>query len=112
MKKVEYNNPRFPHTIKVFREGTNPDDPFAESGEPIILYEGEGRSFAKAMTDGSGKIITNSRQSSIPKTYWSTPIIAGDLIEIRNGNIVEKGEVIDCNVGNFYTLIFWKYGRN
>lgn len=109
-------NPRFPHTIKIWRE-TGSDDPFVDTVTTVILYEGVGRSYTDTTTTGDGKVISNRRKAAIPMRCddWTefTDIHSGDIISVTlNTGIVEEGKVSDREVGTMGTNIVWEFVRN
>lgn len=115
------NNPRFPHTCKIVREGPiDPDDydPLIDEDdyEPTTIYEGECRSSEKNTVSDSGEVVTSQRTLSIPLTndQWKEREYypqAGDEVTVDKGTSIEHGRILDFIPGNLGTHIIFKYNR-
>jgi hypothetical protein len=123
MEKMQIENPRYPHYVKIVRiipgKGEE-DNPFADEeaevkDETIVLYEGEGRSFTDTTTEGDNIVDSNKRKSSIPVRFnmWANEMkpLDGDTIYSTVGNNTEVGIIKDCESDNFRTLVYWNFRR-
>lgn len=109
MRKDKIDNERFPHVVKITRN-TGSNDPFNSTATEKVLYNGIGRSFSSTTTDGNGKVITNSRQVSLPLKFneWTEPILNNDIIKVTIGNLSETGMILDMAANNGTTTIYWE----
>lgn len=105
-------NNRFPHLVVITRlkVGSNP---FESTDRRIILYKGEGRSYTDTTTTGDKLMDRNRRKASIPVRFdeWKIPLLDGDIIAVKMGNIIERGVIKDFEPDNDRTVIYWEYGR-
>lgn len=109
MQKNRIVNKQFPHVIEITRN-VDSGDPFNTTDTEKVIYNGIGRSFTSTTTDGNGKVITNSRQASIPVKFdeWNEPVLNKDIIKVTMGNITETGVVLDMSANNGTTTIYWE----
>lgn len=113
MRRIEYDNPRFPHEIWITRLHV-PDNPFGSGEDKICtLYHGVGRAYTDTTTTGTSKIDENRRKCSIPVRFdrWKYEILDGDGIRVRVGNIVYDGVVKDVEPDNERTVVYWERPR-
>lgn len=122
MEEEVFDNPRYPHVIKIVRikKGSDGDNPFADDNAPAedketILYEGGGRSYTDTTTTGDSIVDRNKRKASIPMRFdeWDENILPldGDIIYATVGHRTEIGIVKDCEPDNNRTVIYWDYTR-
>ena len=107
-KKI--NNPRFPHTCKVYRmEG---ETSFSDGSE-VLLYQGECRkeSSTSLRTFKTDNVVKGDYALYVPGTV--TGILAGDLIDVtdRNGTY-KRCMVTECYAGNLGTTVFFNMAKN
>ena len=112
------NNPRFPHTCKITRSGSDDYDPMHPQPRETTIYEGACRSEAKYATNERGEVVSSNRRLSIPlkKDDWKQLGIApmaGDSIEVdKDGVAHEYGSVIDFVPNNLGTTILYIFNMN
>lgn len=93
---AKINNPRFPHTCKVYRPTSNPD-PFGGGGGEETVYEGVCRKYTN--TAKFNEVIVSEYGISIPQIIQ---IKVGYLIQVTDymgtfdGNVVK---VVPSNMG-------------
>ncbi len=111
------DNPRFPHTCEIIHIEES-DDPMQDEGESITIYQGCCRSSAHQTTNDNGKVITSTRQLSIPlkrgdwKKYERRPRV-GDTVIVDVDDIdFEYGYILDFLPNNLGTTILYEYIRN
>jgi len=93
------NNPRFPHTCRVYRKiGATP---FGDGWEKII-YEGECRKYTN--TSRFNEVIISKYGLSIPGTL---PVKVGDLLTVTDATGTFKGSVVEVSSGNLGTTVFF-----
>lgn len=120
MKKVEVDNPRYPHRIKIIRkvekDWLDDDVSVGETdGSELTVYEGVGRSYTDTTTTGDSKVDTNKRKASIPVRYdeWGDLIpMSGDLLYVTKGSISEQWEVKDFEPDNNRSIVYGELNRN
>lgn len=137
MRKVEVDNPRYPHTIKIVRklvpDWLDDDDDLSGSSsssssssegddDEIVIYEGPGRSFTDTTTTGDAKVDTNKRKCSIPVRFDQWPAadengnlripMSGDLVQVVKANITEEWEVKDFDPDNDRSIVYGEHNRN
>lgn len=122
MEIFEYDNPRYPHHVRIIRSVagcSDTDDPYSDApvmdGYDDILYDGEGRVFTDTTTEGNNRVDENKRKASIPVRYdeWDTgrKPLDGDMVYATIGDNTEVGMVKDCESDNNRTLVYWDYTR-
>ncbi|GAE83332.1 hypothetical protein [Bacteroides reticulotermitis] len=107
MAKTKVNNPRFPHTCKIYREegATNWDD-----GQQVVIYEGECRKYKNAASRFNEVIIADYGLS-IPGTIEGIKI--GDSLDVIDpSGSFTKCEIKVCNPGNLGTTVYFNYTPN
>lgn len=117
MEKIEIDNPRYPHNVRITRKGSVEDNPFS-GNKPVsveILYDGIGRSFTDTTTEGDNVVDENKRKASIPVRYDEWDVgkqpLDGDTIEVTIGNNIEIGIVKDSEPDNNRMLVYWNFRR-
>lgn len=115
MEKLEIENPRYPHLVRITRNAES-DDPFSEVAvEAEVLYDDVGRSFTDTTTEGGKIVDENKRKASIPVRYdeWDAgkQPLDGDIIEVVIGNNREVGIVKDSEPDNNRTIVYWSFRR-
>lgn len=122
MEIFEYDNPRYPHYVKIVRNvvgRADSEDPYSDApvmdGYEDVLYDGVGRSFTDTTTEGDSRVDENKRKVSIPVRYdeWEAgrKPLDGDMVYVTIGNNSEVGMVKDCESDNNRTLVYWDYTR-
>ena len=100
-------NPRFPHTIKITRTAEAVDE-FTPAGDPVIIYQGEGRCYKNTKSRYSDGVILSDLVLAIPTT--SIKFAINDDIEATtpsNGDVI-RGKVVDRPiVNNFGTNLYF-----
>lgn len=115
-------NQRYPHAVRITRRSRPQacvDDPFADVDEgeadPIVIYDGVGRSYTNTTTTGSNKVESNKREISLPVRFdeWGANMypLDGDEVEVRMGSIVEAGTVKDFEPDNNRSIVYWELLR-
>lgn len=122
MRKIEIDNPRYPHAIRIIRKkaGDWLDDPSQE--EDVVIYEGCGRSYTDTTTTGNAKVDLNKRKASIPVRYNEWPAAfedgtprfpaSGDILYVTKGDITEEWEVKDFEPDNNRSVVYGELNRN
>lgn len=122
MEIFEYDNPRYPHHVRIIRSvagRSDADDPYSDApvmdGYDDVLYDGEGRVFTDTTTEGNNRVDENKRKASIPVRYdeWDAgrKPLDGDMVYVTIGSNTEVGMVKDCESDNNRTLVYWDYTR-
>lgn len=98
------NNPRFPHTVVVYRETM---DLTQESQIPVrtVLLSGECRNMLEGTSAYKKSAVNSDYIISLP--LHNVPILAGDKVEVTDKVRVIHGEVIDAIVGNLGANIWY-----
>ena len=133
MRKVEIENPRYPHTITIVRmivpdwlddesETSSSSSSSEESDDEMIIYKGPGRSFTDTTTTGDAKVDTNKRKCSIPVRFDQWPAadekgnlripMSGDILRVVKANITEEWEVKDFEPDNNRSIVYGEHNRN
>lgn len=109
------DNPRFPHTCRITRQGVN-YDPMAGKQSEVVIYEGICRSYNRDTISGDGTVNASFRNLSLPtkQQEWTEETIPqeGDMVVVQKNGFKEYGQVVDRRPGNLGTHILWKYVRN
>jgi hypothetical protein len=126
-------NPRFPHTFTLTRVTVTPsqddpfvvpveDDPFAEespanaeatssgSTDEETLYEGECRSYRNVVTKTRDGVLVSDYVIAMPRVDFA--ILPGDKVSVNANNRTMKGVVVDSQITNFGTNIWWNQKEN
>lgn len=120
---TKINNPRFPHTCKIYRtvvkgngdvaDDPNVDEDDAEQTEEVVCYEGRCRSYDHDTTSDRGDVITQVRILALPlkQDEWTRDTVPqkGDLVKVNKISFDESGTIIDVRPNNLGTNIFWRY---
>jgi len=133
MRKVEIENPRYPHTITIVRmivpdwlddesETSSSSSSSEGDDDEMIIYQGPGRSFTDTTTTGDAKVDTNKRKCSIPVRFDQWPAadekgnlripMSGDLVRVVKANITEEWEVRDFEPDNNRSIVYGELNRN
>ena len=130
-------NPRFPHTFTLTRVTVTPsqddpfvvpveDDPFAEEGaapavtprnsgntessETITLYDGACRSYRNVVTKTRDGVLVSDYVIAMPRVDFA--ILPGDKVSVNANNRTMKGVVVDSQITNLGTNIWWNQKEN
>jgi len=135
MRKVEVDNPRYPHHIRIIRKVASDwlnEETAADAtgtGAEMVVYEGCGRSYTDTTTTGDAKVDTNKRKASIPMRFddWACKCkkaeaqtkqagppfpMSGDLLYVTKGRIGEEWEVKDFEPDNDRSVVYGELNRN
>lgn len=125
MRKVVYDNPRYPHTVRITRLQLSDEFSENEMAETVI-YDGCGRGYTDTTTNGN-EVDVNKRKASIPMRYdmWGDCChvynsfevdkpypMDGDILTIQMGNVVEEWKIRDCEPDNNRSIIYAELNRN
>lgn len=107
---MKVNNPRFPHTCKVYRiSGKTSFD----EGNETVLYVGRCRKY------GSTSLRTFTKSNVIKSDYaidipgLAKGIIAGDLVDVTDyGGSFESCVVTDCYPTEMGTTLYFNLAKN
>jgi hypothetical protein len=115
-----YPNPRFPHTCRIYRSGSDGDT--FEAGTTEEIYSGECRSYITTRNIGDTKVISAQYTLAIPayrtlddgtEERIIVKAFPGDKVESTDSRgRTLKGKVVDCYVGNLGTNIYWNYNAD
>ena len=103
---MKVNNPRFPHTCKVYRISgeTSFDD-----GAETVLYEGECSSSLRTFTESN--VIKSDYAIYIPGLVRG--IVAGDLVDVTDyGGTFEAKVITDCYATEMGTTLYFNMAKN
>lgn len=107
---MKVNNPRFPHTCKVYR--ISGETPFDEGNE-TVLYVGRCHKY------GSTSLRTFTKSNVIKSDYaidipgLAKGIIAGDLVDVTDyGGSFESCVVTDCYPTEMGTTLYFNLAKN
>ncbi len=104
-------NPRWPHTVVIYREEAG-DNVWDEENTKIkVLYKGSCRSYRKSLTTAKGGVLTNIRMLSIKG--FIQDLRTNDIVEVDKFGYKEEGFIKDVNAymnGRGMT-IEWDYER-
>ena len=117
---MKVNNPRFPHTCKVYR--ISGETSFDEGNE-TVLYVGKcnkyGRTSPRTSTNGSTSLRTFTKSNVIKSDYaidipgLVKGIIAGDLVDVTDyGGSFESCVVTDCYPTEMGTTLYFNLAKN
>lgn len=126
-------NPRFPHSLILTRVTASPsqggtsvvpveEDPFAAgSPAPVVapssgtaetetLYEGECRSYRNVVTKTRDGVLVSDYVIAMPRVDFA--ILPGDKVVVDVNNRTMKGVVVDSQITNLGTNIWWNKKEN
>ena len=107
---MEVNNPRFPHTCKVYR--ISGETSFDEGNE-TVLYVGECNKYGSTSlrTFTKSNVIKSDYAIDIPGLVKG--IIAGDLVDVTDyGESFESCVVTDCYPTEMGTTLYFNLAKN
>lgn len=104
-------NPRWPHSVVIYREEVGGNVWNEEDAKTVVVYEGACRSYKKSFTTAKGGVLTNVRMLSIKGFIQG--IRTNDIVEVDKFGYKESGFIKDVNAymnGRGMT-IEWDYER-
>lgn len=107
---MKVNNPRFPHTCKVYR--ISGETSFDEGNE-TVLYVGECNKYGSTSlrTFTKSNVIKSDYAIDIPGLVKG--IIAGDLVDVTDyGESFESCVVTDCYPTEMGTTLYFNLAKN
>lgn len=117
MKKVNVNNPRYPHHIRIVRKEL-PEDEFSDNEmSETVIYEGCGRGYTDTTTTGTTELDLNKRKASIPVRFDKWPSgnrlwpMDGDEMTVTKGNVTEVWRIRDFEPDNDRTVVYAELNR-
>ena len=122
MRRLEVDNPRYPHKIRIVRR-LSPERYSDEECREVTVYEGFGRSYTDTTTTGDGRVDLNKRKASIPVRFDGWPLhlgddgeplipMSGDILYVTKNDISEQWEVKDFEPDNDRSVIYGEMNRN
>lgn len=105
------SNPQFPHECRIYR--TKGESAFSD-GEIEVIYEGKCRKHVSRYTKENERVLISEYVLKIPShddygNRIEVKALANDRVEVTDRVGTFRGYVIEANVGNLGTNVWFNY---
>lgn len=107
---MKTNNPRFPHTCKIYR--ITGEDSF-EDGKEIIIYEGKCNKYGNSSlrTFKTNGVIRGDYAVDVPGLVKG--IVSGDVLDVTDySGTFEACMLTDCYASDMGTTVYFNLAKN